>query len=161
VIISLIVAFGTNRVIGKDNQIPWHLPADMRYFRKMTMGKPIIMGRRTYDSIGQSLSGRQNIIVTRNMNLVAPGCLVVHSVEEALDTAMGEEVMIIGGTQLYKQLLPRATRLYLTQIEAEFPGDRCFPVINEEDWLETSRKTYEPDEAHPYRYHFVVMERRK
>ena len=148
-------------MIGKDNQIPWHLPADMRYFRKMTMGKPIVMGRRTYDSIGRSLSGRQNIVVTRNKDFVAAGCVVVCSIEEALEVAQGEEVMIIGGAQLYNQLLPRATRLYLTKIEADFSGDRYFPPISDEDWLETSRQTYEPDEAHPYRYHFITMERRE
>ena len=148
-------------MIGKDNEIPWHLPADMKYFRKMTMGKPIIMGRRTYDSIGRSLSGRQNIVVTRNKNFVASGCVVVHTIEEALEVANGEEVMIIGGAQLYMQLLPRANRIYLTQIEAEFSGDRCFPPISEEEWLEMSRQTYEPDEAYSYRYHFIVMERRQ
>ena len=159
-IISLIVAMGANRVIGKDNQIPWHLPADMKYFRKMTMGKPIVMGRRTYDSIGRPLSGRQNIVVTRDINFKASGCAVVHSIGEALEVAKGEEVMIIGGAQMYKQLLPRATRLYLTKIEADFSGDRCFPPISGEEWLEISRQSYEPDETYPYRYHFIVLERR-
>jgi dihydrofolate reductase len=159
-IISLIVAMGANRVIGKHNQIPWHLPADLKYFRKMTMGKPIIMGRKTYDSIGRSLSGRQNIVVTRNKDFVASGCSVVHSIGEALEVAEGEEVMIIGGAQLYKQLLPRATRLYLTKIEADFSGDKCFPTISDEEWLETSRHSYEADDTYPYRYHFIVLERR-
>jgi dihydrofolate reductase len=159
-IISLIVAMGANRVIGKNNQIPWHLPADLKYFRKMTMGKPIIMGRKTYDSIGRSLSGRQNIVVTRNKDFVASGCSVVHSIGEALEVAEGEEVMIIGGAQLYKQLLPRATRLYLTKIEADFSGDKCFPTISDEEWLETTRQSYEADDTYPYRYHFIVLEHR-
>ena len=148
-------------MIGKDNQIPWHLPADMRYFRKITMGKAIVMGRRTYDSIGRPLPGRQNIVVTRNNEFVASDCWVVHSVEEALEVALGQEVMIIGGAQLYIQFLPQATRLYLTKIEADFSGDKCFPPISDKEWLEMSRQTYDPDEAYPYRYHFIVMERRE
>ena len=159
-IISLIVAMGANRVIGKDNQIPWHLPADMKYFRKMTMGKPIVMGRKTYDSIGNSLKGRQNIVVTRNKDLVALGCVVVHSIKEALEAAEGDEIMIIGGAQLYEQLLPGADRLFLTKIEADFAGDKCFPTINDDKWIELSRQTVEPGNAYPHRYHFIVMERR-
>jgi dihydrofolate reductase len=158
--ISLIVAMGANRVIGKDNHIPWDLPADMKYFRKMTMGKPIVMGRRTYDSIGRSLPGRKNIVVTRNKNFVASGCAVVHSIGEALELAKGEEVMIIGGAELYELLLPRATRLYVTKIEADFSGDKYFPAIKDEEWLEISRQSYDPDERYPFRYHFIVFERR-
>lgn len=158
-IISIIAAMGANGVIGKDNQIPWRLPVDLRYFRKMTLGKAIIMGRKTYESLGRPLDGRQNIVVTRDKAYVAAGCRVVYSITEALEVALGDEVMIIGGAQLYEQLLPWADRLYLTKIEAEFEGDRHFPAINTDKWFEVSRLTYEPNESFPYRFHFIIMER--
>lgn len=159
-IISLIVAMGSNRVIGRDNRIPWHLPADMRFFRKTTMGKPIIMGRRTYDSLGRPLPGRENIVMSRNPEFEASDCTVVGSIGEALNEVDGAgEIMIIGGEELYRQFLPLAQRIYLTEIEAEFPGDSYFPVLDSEVWVEVSRETFEPDESWPYRYHFVILER--
>ncbi len=158
--ISLIVAMGTNRVIGRDNKIPWHLPADMRFFKETTMGKPIIMGRKTYESLGHALPGRRNIVMSRNKEFKAEGCTVVGSLAEALEVAVGEgEIMIIGGEELYRLFLPFAKRIYLTVIEADFIGDSFFPMLDTDVWVEVSRRTYEPDESWPYRYHFTILER--
>jgi len=158
--ISLIVAMGTNRVIGRDNKIPWHLPADMRFFKETTMGKPIIMGRKTYESLGHALPGRRNIVMSRNQKFKAEGCQVVDSLEEALEAVVGEEeIMIIGGEELYRLFLAYAKRIYLTIIEAEFIGDSYFPILDTKDWVEVSRRTYEPDKSWPYRYHFTILER--
>jgi dihydrofolate reductase len=158
--VSLIVALDRNRVIGLNNEIPWRLPADLKHFRKMTMGKPIIMGRRTYESIGRPLTGRHNIIVTRNRGYQAEGCTIVHSVEEALTISNGGEVMVIGGAQLYEQFLPIAKRLFMTLLETEFEGDSYFPEVSGREWVEISRETYGPDDKNPYQYHFIIMERR-
>lgn len=158
--VSLIVALDRNRVIGLNNEIPWRLPADLKHFRKMTMGKPVIMGRRTYESIGRPLTGRHNIIVTRNRGYQAKGCTVVHSVDEALSISNGGEVMVIGGAQLYEQFLPIAKRLFMTLLETEFEGDSYFPEVSGREWVEISRETYDPDDKNPYQYHFIIMERR-
>lgn len=160
-IISLIVAMDQNRVIGLNNQTPWRLPADLKYFKKTTMGKPIIMGRKTYESIGRPLPGRKNIIVTRNRHFKAEGCIVVHSIEDALSAAGEGEVMVIGGAQLYEQLLPVADRLYVTLLETQFEGDTYFPEIDDEDWLEISREENKPSADIPFQYSFIVLERRK
>lgn len=160
--ISLIAAMADNRVIGIDNTLPWHLPADLRHFKKITMGKPILMGRKTYESIGKPLPGRTNIIVTTDRGYQAPGCIVVHSIDEALGaTQESEEVMVIGGASFYEQLLPRADRLYLTLIHADFAGDAYFPDIDPTQWREIGRTDGEPDETNPYRYSFVVLERKR
>lgn len=158
--ISLIAAMTTNRVIGRDNKIPWHLPADMKFFKKITMGKPIIMGRKTFDSLGRALPGRRNIVMSRNQNYEAEGCIVVGSLAEALDAAAGEgEIMIIGGEEVYRLFLNYANRIYLTLIEADFPGNNYFPMLDPNEWVEVSRQTFEPDESWPYRYHFTILER--
>lgn len=158
--ISLIVAMSQNRVIGKDNQLPWRLPADMKLFRNLTMGKAVVMGRKTYESMGRPLPGRQNIILSRDETYQAEGCQVVHSPAEALSVAESEEVMVIGGATIYELFLPGADRIYLTLIEAQLNGDTYFPVIDPVLWQETARLTHEADEHNAYRYHFLVYERR-
>ncbi len=151
-----------NRVIGKGNALPWHLPADMKHFRELTMGKPVIMGRKTFESIGKPLEGRKNILITSDSNYRAEGCLVVHSLEEALKTAEGgEEVMIIGGGKIYEEFLPKADRIYLTEIHQDFEGDTYFPEFNQNEWQETSREDFKPDEKNPFAYSFVTLERIK
>ena len=150
---------GLNRVIGIDNRLPWRLPAEMRYFRETTMGKPIIMGRKTHESIGRALPGRQNIVLTRNRTYESDGCMIVHSVQEALIVAEGREVMVIGGAQLYKLFLPLADRIYLTLVETEFEGDSFFPKIESRDWREISKETYKPDKNNQYKYSIILYER--
>ncbi|MEO6697181.1 MAG: type 3 dihydrofolate reductase [Gammaproteobacteria bacterium] len=160
--ISLIAAVGKNLVIGKDNAMPWHLPADLKYFKRVTLGKHVIMGRKTFASIGRPLPGRTNIIVTRDADYRAEGCVVVRSIGQALQAAEGAgEVMVIGGANLFEQLLPSATRIYLTEIKADFAGDSYFPALRTSDWRERERQDYPADDANPYPYSFVVMERVK
>ena len=159
-IISLIAAMDKNRVIGKDGKLPWHLPKDMKYFRDKTKGKPVIMGRKTYESIGRPLPERTNIIISRDKDYKVEGCIVVHSIDEALKTAGNvEEVMVIGGSQIYKEFLPKANKLYLTLIEADFDGDTYFPEYKIEEWKETVYEEHERDAENQYDYRFVVLER--
>ncbi len=161
-IISLIAAMGNNRVIGINNTLPWRLPADLKHFKKITIGKPILMGRKTYESIGKPLPGRTNIIVTHDRDYQAPGCIVTHTVDEALAaTANSEEIMVIGGASFYEQLLPRAQRLYLTLIHEDFAGDAWFPAFDHAEWSEVEHTDCEPDEASPHHYSFVVLERKR
>jgi dihydrofolate reductase len=155
--LSLIVARASNGVIGKDNQLPWHLPADLKHFKAITMGKPIVMGRKTFESIGRPLPGRQNIVVTRNPDFTASGITVVHSVEAAITAANEtEEIMIIGGTELYKLSLPLADRIYLTDIQQDFDGDAHFPSLDSQ-WREVSREDHVSDDG--LSYSFCVFER--
>lgn len=158
--ISLILAMAKNRVIGNKNQLPWHLPADLKYFKATTLGKPIIMGRKTYDSIGKPLPGRTNIILTQDPHFHAEGCSVVHTVDAALKAA-GDvaEVMVIGGATLYKQFLPFAHRIYLTLIHQNFAGDTYFPELPTNDWQVHACQDFEPDEKNAYRYSFLVLEK--
>lgn len=159
--LALIAALDRNRLIGKDNALPWRLSADLRHFKAVTMGKPVIMGRKTHESIGFVLPGRKNIVVTRNENYKTDGCVVVHSLEDAIKTAKdSEEAIIIGGAALYKKALAKADRLYLTFIDAEFDGDTNFPDIHFEEWLEIERQDFQPDEKNLYPYSFVTLERR-
>jgi len=159
--ISLIVALARNRVIGRDNQLPWRLSADLQHFKRLTMGKPIVMGRKTCESIGKPLPGRTNIVVTRNSSFSAEGCRVVHSIDEALVAAGGaDEVMIMGGENLYSQLLPRADRLYLTEVQAEVSGDAWFPELDQTQWQELERESHRADENNEFDYDFVVLARR-
>jgi dihydrofolate reductase len=161
-IVSLIVATDRNGLVGRANELPWHLPADLKHFRAITMGKPIIMGRKTQESIGKPLPGRSNIVITRDRNFQAPGCTVVHSVEAALAAAENaEEVMIIGGARLYEQLLPQADRIYLTRIDHEFEGDTWFPEWQPGQWKEVEREDHVPDDRNPYHYSFLILERRQ
>ncbi len=161
-ILSIIVAMAKNRVIGRDNQLPWHLPADLRHFKQTTMGHPIIMGRKTYESIGRPLPGRQNIVITRNPDFQAEGCLVVHSLQEALAAVPeAEEVFIIGGASLYREALPLADRIYLTLVDAEVEGDTFFPELDASEWQEVRRETFAPDEKNPFGYAFIEFVRKR
>lgn len=161
-IISLIAAMDKNRVIGTDGgKLPWHLPADLKQFKSLTLGKPVIMGRKTFESIGHPLPERKNIIITRNKNYKAPGCVIVHSSDEALaQTEDASEVMIIGGAEIFAEFLPLANRMYLTLIDGEFSGTVYFPQWDSEEWREVSREAHEPDEKNVYGYTFLVLERR-
>jgi dihydrofolate reductase len=158
--ISLIVAMGRNRVIGRDGRLPWRMPADMRRFRDVTMGKAILMGRVTYESIGHPLDGRHNIVLTRNQDYRVPGCTVVCSVEEALTAAGEGEILVIGGAKIYERMLPEADRIYLTLIDAEFEGDRYFPELRSDSWSEISLEINPADERNPHNYAFLVLEKR-
>ena len=158
--IALIVAMAENRVIGRNNQLPWRIPADLRHFKALTLGKPVIMGRKTYESIGRPLPGRDNIVVTADSGYQAEGCQVVHSVEQALEAAGScEEAMIIGGANLYRQTLENADRLCLTLVKAEPEGDTWFPEIELQQWREIERQAHAADESNEYDYDFVVLER--
>jgi len=160
--ISLVVAMDENRVIGAHGTLPWRLPADLKHFKRVTMGHPIVMGRRTWESIGRALPGRTNIVVTRQAGFGAPGAVVVDSLEAAKARAAEEdceELMIIGGATLYEQAMPETSRIYLTEIHAEFEGDTYFPELNEDEWACVSREDREKDDKNPYDYSFLVLER--
>ena len=168
--IALIVAMARNRVIGKDNAMPWHLPEDLKYFKRITLQKPVIMGRNSFESIGKPLPQRTNIIVTRNPDYKVPGCIVVNGLDQALqmvadlyETVGAEadsEVMIIGGAQIYEQSLGLADRLYLTEVQADVEGDARFPEFDREAWQEVSREDHAATDTNPYPYSFLVLERR-
>jgi dihydrofolate reductase len=162
-IISFVVAMDRNRLIGADGGLPWRLPDDMKHFRQVTMGKPVLMGRKTYESIPdrfRPLSGRTNIILTRQVGYDAPDCLVVHSLAEAVTAGAGQsELMVIGGAQLYEQLLPMANRLYLTLVDGEFKGDVFFPCLDMTQWREVSRQDHGRDDRHPVPFTFLLLER--
>jgi dihydrofolate reductase len=160
--ISIIVAMAENRVIGANNTLPWHLPADLRHFRRLTTGHHIIMGRKNYESIGKPLPDRINIVVSRNRGYHAPGCRVVHSLDEGLIAASGDtEIFVIGGGQLYRQTLGGADRLYLTLIHGLPEGDTSFPDLYWNDWNELERERHEADARHAYAYSFITLERKK
>ena len=160
--LAFVVAASENRVIGRDNQLIWHLPADLKHFKQLTQGHPIIMGRRTYESIGRPLPNRTNIVVTRQMDWQADGCETAHSVPEALERAaqLDEEVFVIGGAEIYQQALPAADTIYLTEVHHEFEGDVLFPELNHAVWREESRQRHEPDDKHAYPFSFVTLKRR-
>jgi dihydrofolate reductase len=164
--VALIVAAAINDVIGRDNQLPWHLPQDLKYFKAKTLGKPVIMGRKTYESIGRPLPGRPNIVVTRNQAWSAEGVSVVTSLADALALAgqlmehqheQLQEAMIIGGAEIYRSALPLANRIYLTRIELQVDGDAYFPQLNPQEWREVSNLPGEGEGAVPHR--FLVYER--
>lgn len=156
--LSLIVAMDENRLIGGNNQMPWHLPADLAFFKKTTLGKPIVMGRKTFQSIGKALPGRRNIVVSRNPEFIAEGCEVVGGIDAALDLCQCGEIMLIGGATLYAQSINRATCLYVTQIHHCFEGDSWFPEINP-DWKLESRLDFDPDHSNRYPYSFIKFVR--
>jgi len=163
--VSLIVAVSRNGVIGLNNQLPWHLPGDLKYFKSVTMGKPLIMGRKTFDSIGRPLPGRTNIVVTRDSQWHAEGVQVAQTLVQAMTlaslacaAAQVEEIMVIGGEQIYRLTLPVADRLYLTQVEAEVEGDAFFPAYYPDEWHQVSEQLPEKTDTHPYRY--LVLERK-
>jgi dihydrofolate reductase len=158
--LSLIVAVGRNGVIGHEGRLPWHLPADLKQFKALTFGKPIIMGRGTYESIGRALPGRRNIVVSGRPTFQAAGCEVAESPAAALSLVeQDEEVFCIGGASLYEQLLPFAQRIYLTRVDAEVEGDRYWPEPDPDQWRAVSRERREPDPANPYPLEFSVLER--
>lgn len=159
-ILSMVVATAADNVIGKGNDMPWHLPADLAYFKKVTLGKPIIMGRKTYESIGRPLPGRRNIVISRDENYQRDGIDTVTSVEQALALVEGvAEIMVIGGGAIYKHCLPAATRLYITHIDAEIDGDTRFPDYNDGSWKKVSSEVRPSDEKNAYQLDFCVYER--
>ncbi len=159
-LISLIVAMAENGVIGRDNRLPWRLPADLAHFKRVTMGKPMIMGRKTWESLPGVLPGRRHIVVTRDLAYQAEGCTLVHSLEQAIQAA-GEvpEVMVVGGGTLYKEMLPRADRLYLTLVDTQVEGDAHFPRIDFRQWRERKREIHPADDSNPYSCTFLELER--
>lgn len=165
-IISLIAALTRNRVIGKNNDLPWHLPDDMKYFMHTTKGHHVIMGRKNYDSIPpkyRPLADRTNIVITRQAGFNAPGCIVVHSLQQALHAAEAageQEAFVIGGAQIYKEALPHAHRLYLTEIDTELEGDTYFPDVDLSEWKEISRQHHPSDNRHSYAFDYVIYERK-
>jgi len=161
--ISIIAAMANNRVIGIENRLPWKLPSDMKWFRQHTLGKPIVMGRKTFESFGgRTLPERHNIVITRDTNYALEMASVVHSVDAALATAGDvEEIMIIGGASFYEQMLPRADRLYLTFVDAAIEGDAWFPEIDFSQWQEVERYDQPADEKNAYAHSFVIFERVK
>ena len=165
--ISLIVALSQNHVIGRNNNLPWYLPNDLKYFKQVTMGLPIIMGRKTFESIGKPLPGRTNIVITRNAQWNADGVRVVASIEEGIKLAEAiseidgrDELMVIGGDQIYRLALPLVDRLYLTEVHAHVEGDAYFPEFDRSRWDEIAREDYQASEPNPYDYSFVVYDRR-
>lgn len=159
-ILSMIVATANNRIIGKDNDMPWHLPADLQYFKKITLGKPIIMGRKTFESIGRPLPGRRNIVISRDVNYTADGVDTVTSVDAALALVEGiEEVMVIGGGAIYQHCIVAANRLYITHIKADIDGDTQFPEYDLNVWKKISTEVRPADEKNKYELNFCVYER--
>lgn len=158
--ISLLWAMDKNRGIGLNNELPWRLPEDLKYFKKVTMGKPIAMGRKTYDSIGRPLPGRENIVVTRSQGLTIEGCTVIHDVKELLNREEGE-LFVIGGAEIFKEILPYSDRLYITEIYDEFEADTFFPEINMSDWELIESTPGIKDEKNPYDYEFFVYQRKQ
>jgi dihydrofolate reductase len=159
--ISMIAAMAHGRVIGADNDMPWHLPADLKHFKSVTMGKPVIMGRRTYESIGKALPGRPNIVISTQSDYILNDALVVNTIDAAMAAAeQYDEVMIIGGGSVYEALLPKADRLYLTFIDLNVEGDTHFPDYQAAaSWNESEKEHHTKDERNPYDYTFVTLER--
>lgn len=160
--ISLVVAAATNNGIGKDGKMPWHLPNDMKHFKNVTWGMPVVMGRKTFESLGKVLPGRKNIVITRQPDWKAAGTVVVKNIEDALFVAKQTdaiEVMVIGGGEIYKALFGQAKRIYLTRVEAEPEADTFFPVIDHTQWHLTSQRNHEADEKNAFNYSFQTWER--
>lgn len=161
--ISMIAAMAHDRVIGKDNQMPWHLPADLAHFKRVTLGKPVLMGRKTFESIGRPLPGRRNLVISRNPDYQAEGIEVVGSVEAALALLAGssvEELMVIGGGHLYAEMLPSADCLYLTRIDLAVVGDTRFPAFDDGQWQRIECESHPADEKNPHPYSFETWQRR-
>ena len=165
--LAIVVAMANNRAIGKDNQLLWHLPEDLQYFKRITMGKPMIMGRKTFESIGRPLPGRLNIVVTRQNDWQHEGVVVTHSIDDAQAVANSyafengiDEIMLIGGAQLYESALNHVDTLYLTRVDADIEGDAFFPMIDETIWKEVSREEHAATERNPFNYAFCVLKKR-
>jgi dihydrofolate reductase len=160
-LITLIVAVSDNGVIGRENALPWHLPEDLKRFKRLTMGKPMIMGRKTFESIGKPLPGRLNIVVTRDTNYRREGVSVVHGVDEAIAAAAGApELMVIGGSELFRQFLPRAGRVHLTRVHAQVEGDVTWPPLDTRSWEVVEKEQHAADERHAWPMTFEVWEKR-
>lgn len=157
--ISLIVACDENRLIGRDGDLPWRLPNDLKHFKSLTLNKTILMGRKTWDSLGRPLPQRENWVLTRDAAFAAEGCRVFNKLEDALAAHAQGELMVIGGADLYRQALPHAQRLYLTQVHAREQGDTWFPDFSSLKFVETSREDHPADERHAYAYSFLTLER--
>ena len=159
--ISIIVAASTNNVIGSKGELPWRISADLKRFKQLTMGKPIVMGRLTWESIGRPLPGRQNIVITRQAGFAAEGCVIVDSPAGALAAAGdAEEIMIIGGSQIYDLFLPKAGRLYITRVDAIVEGDAFFPAVDDSDWELVEKEPWPASEANEFAFEFRTYERK-
>ena len=160
--ISIIAAIGKNNVLGIKNSLPWNLPGDLKHFKEMTTGKPVVMGQKTFESIGKALPNRKNIILTLDKNLVLENCVIANSIEEAVENGKdSQELMICGGASIYRQFLPLADKMYLTLVDAEIEGaDAFFPEFNSEDWEETERVENKADEKNKYNYTFITLIRK-
>jgi dihydrofolate reductase len=162
-IVSLLVAAGENNVIGKDNKLPWHLPNDLSYFKNQTWAMPILMGRKTFESIGKALPGRKNIVITRKNDWLHDGVSVVHSIKEAIEKAEGygvKEIFIIGGAEIFQSVFPTANRIYLTRIHHRFEGDVFFPEVKKEEWDLLRERFCAADQKNAYDHSFQVWERK-
>ncbi|MQX52658.1 dihydrofolate reductase [Alcanivorax sediminis] len=165
--LSMMVAKASNNVIGRDNKLPWYLPNDLKYFKQVTFGKPVIMGRKTWESLKGPLPGRTNIVITRQADYAAEGAKVVSTLEEAVEMAENvafidgqEEAVIMGGAEIYQLALPKADRLYLTEVHADVEGDTFFPEYDTGEWSEIGREDFAAEGPNPYDYSFVVYERK-
>lgn len=159
-LLSIVVAAAENNVIGRANELPWRLPDDLKRFKALTLGKPVVMGRKTFTSIGKPLPLRQNIVISRQAGFVAEGCTIVASIDEALAAAdSASEVMVIGGADIYRQILPRIDQIYLTRVHAEIAGDTYFPDIVWEDWIELESEYHRSDDRHPFAFTFLKLRR--
>ena len=158
--ISIIVALAENGAIGSDNRLPWHLPDDLKRFKALSLGKPIVMGRRTFDSIGRPLPGRTNIVISRQRRLAIAGVAVVHSLDEALSAAGSvPETVVIGGAEIFRQVLPRTNTIHLTRVHARVDGDVFFPELDPAQWRESALEHHAADERHQYAFTFVTLQR--
>ena len=162
-IINMVVAAADNNVIGKDNRLLWHLPNDMAFFKNTTWGMPVIMGRKTFESLGKPLKGRTNIVITANKSFApGDGVIVANSIDEAVEqagTTDARECYVIGGGQVYKQAMPRAHRIYMTRVHVSLPGDTFFPAFSGNDWQKVSSAAFDADERHTYSYTFEIWQR--
>jgi len=159
--LEIVVAMAKNRIIGRDNGLPWHLPADLKHFKAVTLGKPVVMGRKTYDSIGRPLPGRRNIVITRNAGWSADGVETATGLDAAIERAFeaSETVMVIGGADIYRQALPHVGRVHLTEVDLMVDGDASFPELPAAEWQEVSREAHPAEDGRPA-YSFVTLERR-
>jgi len=159
--IALVVAAAENNVIGKDNNLIWHLPADLQHFKSITMGHPMLMGRKTFESIGKPLPGRTTIIITTQQDYKAEGCVVTHSLQEAIEKGreLDEQLYVIGGAEIYRRILPQADTIYLTRVHESFDGDAYFPELQEDAWQLIAEEHHEPDEKNKYSYTFQTLKR--
>jgi dihydrofolate reductase len=159
-LVSIVVAIAENNVIGRGNELPWRLPDDLKRFKALTLGKPILMGRKTYESIGKPLPGRTNIVISRQLGFRADGCVNVASVDEALAATAAPEIAVIGGAEIYRQILPRTEVIHLTRVHAEVAGDIYFPEIDWHEWLECECEHHPADERHRYAFTYLKLRKR-